>query len=477
MLFNTVDFLLFYVAVLALYYGLAPLRAWRLRKLVLLVASCLFYMSWSPPFIVLLLGIAALCFVVALGVAGTTDPRRKRAWLALGVAMSLAILGYFKYRGFVLENLSVLGASLDTRLSRVILPLGISFYTFHAISYMVDVYRGRVAPHRNFLDVALYIAFFPQLIAGPIMRASQFLPQLERAPQLIGPAAERALMLIALGLFKKVACADVLGEYVDQVFRNVGGHHGVNLAVAIYAYAFQIYFDFSGYSDMALGLGALLGFQLPLNFRLPYVAQNPAEFWQRWHISLSTLLRDYLYIPLGGNRRGVGRTYANLMTTMVLGGLWHGAAWNFVAWGTYHGALLALHRWWAREPQRVGRWRVFWWASTARSDSRWRVLARRLGMFHLACVGWVLFRAESAADIWTCFRGLLEPGVTVTPAFTRAAYWSALAFAIHHLCAERDLGQRFLRMPPLAQAATYAAMAVLVFLFSPGTQRFIYFQF
>jgi alginate O-acetyltransferase complex protein AlgI len=462
MLFNSVEFLLFYVAVLAVYYGLAPTRAWGLRKLVLLLASCLFYMSWSPAFILLLLLIAALCFAAVLGMAAATDPRWKRAWLALGVGTSLAILGYFKYRGFVLENLSLLGTKLDPRFSQVILPLGISFYTFHAISYMVDVYRGRVAPHRNFLDVALYIAFFPQLVAGPIMRASVFLPQLARAPQLSGPAAERALMLIALGLFKKVVGADVLGEYVDQVFRDVAGHHGVNLAVAIYAYAFQIYFDFSGYSDMALGLAALLGFQLPVNFRLPYAAQNPSELWQRWHISLSTWLRDYLYIPLGGNRRGTGRTYANLMITMVLGGLWHGAAWNFVAWGTYHGALLALHRWWGRDSP---------------SDGGWRVVARRLGMFHLTCVGWVLFRAESAADIFRYFHGLVQPGVVVTPAFTRAVWWSALAFVVHQLCADRDLGQRFLRMPPGVQAATYAAMAVLVFLFSPGTQRFIYFQF
>ena len=467
MLFNSVEFLLFYLAVLALYYGLAPTGAWRLRKLVLLAASVLFYMSWDPAFVPLLGFMTALVFVAALGVTGADAPRPKRIWLTLGVGSSLAILGYFKYRAFVLENLSGLGFRLDPRALSVVLPLGISFYTFHAISYLVDVYRGRVAASRNFFDVALYIAFFPQLVAGPIARASQFLPQLAERRRLSSDVVDRALMLIALGLFKKVACADVLGEYVDEVFKNVSGYPGLNLAVAAYAYAFQIYFDFSGYSDMAIGFAALLGLQLPINFRLPYVAQNPSEFWQRWHISLSTWLRDYLYIPLGGNRRGRARTYANLMITMVLGGLWHGPAWNFVAWCTYHGALLSGHRWWT---ERRG-------ASERPVDARWRVLARRCVMFHLVCAGWVLFRANSAADIAAYFRGIVQPGLALSPTFTRAALWSALAFVAHQLCAERDLGLRFLRMPPLVQATAYAAVAVLVFLFSPGTQRFIYFQF
>jgi len=465
MLFNSVEFLLFYVATAALYYALAPTHAWGARKLVLLLASLLFYASWKPPYLLLLGGMTAVAYATALAVAAAGDARRERRRLALGVGTSLAILAYFKYRGFLLQNLSLLGVRLDPRLGEVLLPLGISFFSFHAISYMVDVHRRRVPPQRNVLDVALYLAFFPQLIAGPITRASQFLPQLAAARRPSPQAAERALMLIVLGLFKKVACADVLGEYVDQVFKSIATQPGVNLGLAAYAYAFQIYFDFSGYSDMAIGLAALLGFDLPTNFRLPYVAQNPAEFWRRWHISLSTWLRDYLYIPLGGNRRGTLRTYANLLITMVLGGLWHGPAWNFVAWGTYHGGLLAAHRWWNDG------------AAAPAHDAGWRVLLRRLAMFHAACVGWVLFRAESAADIAGYFSGLVRPGLLSTPAFTRAAWWTVLAFAVHQLCAERDLGRRFLTLPPLLQAASYATMPVLVFLFSPATQRFIYFQF
>jgi D-alanyl-lipoteichoic acid acyltransferase DltB (MBOAT superfamily) len=466
-LFNSTEFLFFYVATFALYCALAPFGAWRLQKLLLLIASLLFYMSWSVPFVLLLLGMVTVCFVTGLAVTAASGEVARRRRLAIGVGASLAILAYFKYRGFLLQNLAFLDLGHHRRLGEVLLPLGISFYTFHAISYMVDVYRRAIVAHRNFLDVALYVAFFPQLVAGPITRASQFLPQLASPRRPSAAGAERALMLIALGLFKKVVCADVLGEYVDQVFKAVAAQPGVNLGLGAYAYAFQIYFDFSGYSDMAIGLAALLGFELPINFRLPYVATDPSDFWRRWHISLSTWLRDYLYVPLGGNRRGRGRTYVHLLLTMVLGGLWHGPAWNYVAWGAYHGGLLAGHRWW-RERRTE---------SLAVGVPRGRLFLHRLAMFHLVCVGWVIFRAESAGDIAAYFGGLARPGVMVTPAFVRAVVWTALAFVIHQLCAERDFARRFLALPPVAQAASYATVAVLTFVFSPVSQRFIYFQF
>ena len=465
MLFNSLEFLLFYVATFALYSALGAFGLWRLQKLLLLIASLVFYMSWSAPYVLLLLAMVTVAYVTGLAVAAAPSDVARRWRVGLGVGASLALLAYFKYRGFLLQNLALLG--FDRALGEVLLPLGISFFTFHAISYMVDVYRGAVVAHRNFADVALYLAFFPQLVAGPITRASQFLPQLASPRQRSPAMMEHALMLIALGLFKKVVCADVLGEYVDQVFKAVPAQPGVNLGLGAYAYAFQIYFDFSGYSDMAIGLAALLGFELPINFRLPYVATNPSDFWRRWHISLSTWLRDYLYIPLGGNRLGRTRTYVNLMLTMVLGGLWHGPAWNYVAWGAYHGGLLAGHRWW-RERR----------AETRVDEvSRGRRFVQRVAMFHLVCVGWVVFRIESAADIPAYFGGLLRPGVALTPPFVRAAIWTAIAFAVHHLCAERDFARRFLALPPVAQAASYATVAVLVFLFSPVSQRFIYFQF
>jgi alginate O-acetyltransferase complex protein AlgI len=465
MLFNSTDFLLFYLAVLAVYWGLAVTGAWRLRKVVLLVASYLFYASWSPPFVLLLLATTLVDFSVALRLRAAASARRRRQWILLSLTANLGVLAYFKYGRFLFEN--VWWAFGDTSsmpaFLQITLPLGISFYTFQSVSYTIDVYRGVVAPTRSFPDFALYVAFFPQLVAGPIVRAGTFLPQLARSRRVSSADAERALMLIALGLFKKVVCADVLGEYVDQVFGAIDQHRGLNLLVAIYAYAFQIYFDFSGYSDMAIGLAALLGFHLPVNFHLPYAAQNPSEFWQRWHISLSTWLRDYLYIPLGGNRHGEAWTYRNLMITMLLGGLWHGAAWHFVAWGAYHGLLLVGHR--------------RYLLARPRRETPLAVLLRRLAMFHLACAGWVFFRAPSLAESIRFFRNLLEPGLVVSPTFLRALAWSAAALAIHQLVADRRPGRVFLESPPLLQATVYAAVVVLVFLFSPTSQRFIYFQF
>jgi alginate O-acetyltransferase complex protein AlgI len=431
----------------------------------LLIASVLFYMSWSTPFVLLLLGMVTVAYVTGLAVAATADERARRLRVGIGVGVCLAILAYFKYRGFFVQNLIAVAPGWGRGLGEVVLPLGISFYTFHAISYMVDVYRGAVVAHRDFFDVALYLAFFPQLIAGPITRASQFLPQLARPRGPTAAVVERALMLLALGLFKKVVCADVLGEYVDEVFRTLDRQRGWNLALAAYAYAFQIYFDFSGYSDMAIGLAALLGFELPINFRLPYVARDPSDFWRRWHITLSSWLRDYLYVPLGGNRRGRVRTYVNLTVTMLLGGLWHGPAWTYVVWGAYHGALLAVHRWWTSD------------RAPAADEGRVGLFVRRLLMFNLVTIGWVIFRARTLSDVPVFFHGLLRPGLQTGPLFWRAVVWTAVAFVVHHLAAERPFARRFLALPPIVQAVSYVAVAVLVFVFSPVTQRFIYFQF
>ena len=465
MLFNSLEFLLFYPTVLLVFWALALTPAWTLRKLVLLGASYLFYISWNPPFVLLLMFSTALDFVAARRMHAAATRGGRRAWLLASLVGNLGVLAYFKYAAFAAASFAALVETplVDPAFFNVILPLGISFYTFQSLSYTIDVYRGAIPPHPSLLDFALYVAFFPQLVAGPIVRAAYFLPQLARPTGIGGTATERALMLIALGLFKKVVCADVLGEYVDEVFAHVWRYRGINLLVAAYAYAFQIYFDFSGYSDMAIGLAGLLGFRIPINFRMPYAAQNPVEFWRRWHISLSTWLRDYLYIPLGGNRRGRARTYVNLMLTMLLGGLWHGAAWTFVVWGAYHGVLLALHR-------LLFRGRV-------RHESALAVLGRRLATFHLVAAGFVIFRAPSLAEVGIFLRQIIEPGLATSPAFVRAVGWTVLAFAVHQLAADRRPGRVFLRTPPLVQATVYAAAAVLVFLFSPLSERFIYFQF
>jgi alginate O-acetyltransferase complex protein AlgI len=344
----------------------------------------------------------------------------------------------------------------------VVVPLGISFYTFHSISYVIDTYRGLRPPTTSFRDFALYVAFFPQLVAGPITRWGFFGPQLDEAPVARPRAVEGALFLIALGFVKKVVCADSLGGFVDEVYRDPGGVGTIEMWVALYAYAFQIYLDFSGYTDIALGVAGLLGLRLPENFRHPYVAESPAEFWHRWHISLSTWLRDYLYISLGGNRRGTARTYANLMITMVLGGLWHGAAWTFVLWGAFHGVWLVLHR------AAVTVW------PHAPATPRW---LRRVVTFHLVCAAWVLFRAGDLATARAVFAGLVSLRPMWGPFPIGAVAVIALAAAAHFLSLRAELPHLWARIPRPVQGVGYAVVIVLVGLFSAQSGRFIYFQF
>ena len=348
MLFNSIEFIVFLAVVLLGHFALIPRRLPRLRKGFLLVVSYGFYMAWNPPFGLLLLFSTVLDFSVAQWMERAATPGRRKALLGLSLIGNLGVLGFFKYRDFVLETLYALfGAALwpvQPPALDLVLPIGISFYTFQTLSYAIDVYRGSQRAARSFLDFALYISFFPQLVAGPIVRSSVFLPQLRRAPRVATYDVEAALVRIGSGLVKKVVFADVLGGYVDPVFSSPDTYGGLNLLLAVYAYAFQIYFDFSGYSDIAIGLARLFGYRIPENFDRPYLAASPREFWRRWHISLSTWLRDYLYVSLGGNRVPAVRVQLNLMITMLLGGLWHGANWNFVLWGGFHGFLLSLQR-------------------------------------------------------------------------------------------------------------------------------------
>lgn len=337
-------FLLFFpgvLLVLALIRGAGP------RRLFLTLASCLFYASWDWRYLVLLLMISAIDYGAAALIAAS-DGRKRKLWLILSMATNLGILGYFKYANFFLETYNhTLGPSLGQQpLLGVVLPAGISFYTFKTMSYTIDVYRGRVEPCRNWLDYALFVSFFPDLIAGPIVRASSFLPQLRANP---GPTSNRILVganLFLQGLTKKMFVADRLGEQLAPVFERPEIFATSSAWLAVLAYGMQIYCDFSGYSDMAAGCAHMMGYHLPINFNLPYASLDVSEFWRRWHITLSSWLRDYLYIPLGGNRSGAWRTCGNLMLTMLLGGLWHGAAWNFVVWGGLHGLALCLHRAW-----------------------------------------------------------------------------------------------------------------------------------
>ena len=388
MLFPTLDFLIFFFVVVALAMPLAGHG--RTRNLMLIVASYWFYAQWNWRFCFLLAGSSVLTYLGGLGVAAIASDRGRRAIVGLTVTAHLVLLAFFKYYDFLVEGVNrVLVAAqtgMEIPLIEVILPVGISFFTFHGISYLVDIYRGDVAVCRRLDDILLYLSFFPQLVAGPIVRSSFFLPQLSQPAPATVPLAEPVLLILG-GLFKKVVIANYIAtDLVDPVFFDPGRYGVLDRLLAAYGYAVQIYCDFSAYTDIAIGLAALLGYRFPLNFDQPYRAHSLREFWRRWHISLSSWLRDYLYRPLGGNRGGSWFTARNLAITMLLGGIWHGAALKFVAWGALHGVGLIVERW-------LGRW----------SDTGLgRFTRSRLGqalcpllVFHIVCLSWVLFRAAN----------------------------------------------------------------------------------
>jgi D-alanyl-lipoteichoic acid acyltransferase DltB (MBOAT superfamily) len=462
LLFNSLEYLLFLPLVL-LADALVG-RRWQARKLLLLAASYVFYMAWNPPFVLLLIGSTLLDHRAALEIAASDVRRRRVAWLTASAAGNLGVLAFFKYGDFIGSNLWLAlpeGTAYPPLLRDLILPMGISFYTFQSMSYTIDVYRGAREPARSLLDLALYVAFFPQLVAGPIVRAGQFLPQLENPRR---PTAEDRLAgldPLFRGLAKKVILADSLAAYVDLVYASPAEFGAASHWFALYAYAFQIYFDFSGYSDMAIGSARLLGFKIPENFRLPYLARGPADFWQRWHISLSTWLRDYLYVSIGGNRISRLFTYRNLLITMLLGGLWHGAAWGFVVWGAYHGGWLALHR--ALFRDRAG-FRVPAWLSVVLT-------------FHGVCLGWVFFRAQSLADAGIVLRQLFDfsqPLVGVEPLVAAAL---AVGFTSHLLGASESLRAAWNERAADLRGLTYAAIAAGAYLVGSESTQFIYFQF
>jgi len=370
MLFNTVQFFLFLAVVLVLFYA-APKPA---RRPILLAASYFFYMSFIPKYVLVLLALTGIDYTSAIWIERAPSHRTKKLFLIAGVSANLGFLGFFKYFNFLTGNAFAL---------HVVLPLGISFHTFQSMSYVVDVYRGEQAAVTNIIDYALYIAFFPQLVAGPIVRARNFFADLYKWRPPTNAEVSHGALLLILGLAKKVALADQFARIADGYFKNVAGQPGAVTAWSgAFAFGMQIYFDFSGYTDMAIGMAELLGFHFPVNFKRPYLASSLTDFWRRWHISLSTWLRDYLYFPLGANRRGELYGCRNLMITMLLGGLWHGASWNFVIWGGYHGAVLCAER--------------------ATGLARWKSAMfyplRALATFGLVLIGWVFFRAATLRD-------------------------------------------------------------------------------
>ncbi len=456
MQFNTYTFAVFFVAVLALD---RVLQNWTARKSHLLVASYLFYAAWDPVFVVLLWISTLVDWKAAAWIAGAATKRRRRALMALSVIVNLGFLGYFKYGAFLAGNLtdltSALGLDLSFAKPDIVLPIGISFYTFHSLSYTIDVYLERTQPCPRFLDFALYVTFFPQLVAGPILRASQFLPQLELPRRATSRMIAWGCALLVFGIFEKQVLADtVFGPTADEVFWNAHTVGCLDAWTGTLAFAGQIFCDFAGYSLCAIGAALCLGFVVPDNFRSPYAARGFSDFWLRWHISLSSWLRDYLYIPLGGNRRGPARTYVNLMLTMLLGGLWHGAAWTFVAWGALHGLFLVGER--RLQPPPI--------ALT----------------FVLVCLAWVPFRATSFGDAFAIFGALFGGGgAALDLPVDRSALWIAIACVVGVQVAlrERTLEAVVTRIPWPARACALA-LAIVAIALSQGEDRaFIYFQF
>ena len=385
MLFNSADYLIFLVLMFFGFWALRRFRAWRV--LFLILGSCFFYMSWNRYLILLILYSTLIDWWTGNAIARTSAPRKRKFYLLVSLVTNLGLLFVFKYANFFFDAFNQLAQWLELPLHaptlQLLLPVGISFYTFQTLSYTIDIYRGQLEPARNLREFFLYVIFFPQLVAGPIVRAVDFVPQLDRTPVPNVREGIDGLYRIAIGLVKKVAFADYLAlNVVERVFERPELFSSLECLVAVYAYAFQIYFDFSAYSDIAIGSAKMLGYHMPENFNAPYTARNLQEFWHRWHMTLSTWLRDYLYIPLGGSRHGAWKTYRNLFLTMLLGGLWHGASWTFVVWGAMHGVGLALTRMYQRGRENT-------------TPNRWLEPFGVFFTFHYVCLAWIFFRAPS----------------------------------------------------------------------------------
>ncbi len=473
MLFCSRQYLLFFLAVFAAYWAIQAPRA---RVWLLVIASFVFYASWSQWLALLVVGFACLDYLLGRAIAAAVGSHR-RALLILGLALNLGLLSYFKYVDFFMDSLETslhfigVGASLPTL--RLIAPIGLSFYTFEAINYLVDVYRGQLPAERDLARFLLFILFFPHLIAGPIVRARDFLPQIRRRKRWDPARVHLGLQTFLLGLIKKLVIADRMARFADPLFADPSRYASGALWMATVAYALQVYGDFSGYSDMAIGSAHLLGYKLTTNFNLPYLAVNIADFWRRWHISLSNWLREHLFIPLGGSRGGPWRTARNLMLTMTLGGLWHGAAWTYVAWGMLHGILLIGHR-------------VFAAHCSTRPMLKRRLetppgtVARVALTFTCFCLTLVVFRCVDLTTGATMLGRMLLPCEGAgTPLPARGFWLTVFAVALGHALALRRRWPRLeARLPAPVRGFGYALALVAVLVLAPGAGKaFLYFQF
>ncbi len=473
MLFNTGRFALFFGIVFAANWLLG--KRWRAQNVLLVVASQFFYACWDWRFLGLLWFSMLVDYFVALRLEASSDPRQRKRLITLSVSVQLGILGLFKYLGFFVDS----GAQLLARLGfhahplalSIVLPVGVSFYTFQTMSYTIDVYRGLIPAERNLLSFATFVSLFPQLVAGPIERARRILPQINGPRSLPAEDLYSGCSLILFGLYKKVFIADNLAPLVDQAFSHTETLTRAEGVLALYAFALQIYGDFSGYTDIARGTAKLLGFDFALNFRRPYFARNPSDFWQRWHISLSSWLRDYLYIPLGGNKGSAARTLRNLFLTMLLGGLWHGASWTFVLWGAYHGALLVVHRLLKPVLSKIR-------PSGTLGSALWTV-TRCVVMFHLVVLGWLPFRARSLSEVQNVLLGIAERGGALGSAPATLKWLLACCSLLFLLELSEEWRSGFVQRRQFwARGLLYAAvLASIMIAGAPGGQTFLYFQF
>jgi alginate O-acetyltransferase complex protein AlgI len=467
MLFNSWHFIAFIIVVFCVAAFLPRYsKPW---KVFIIAASCYFYGQWSYLYLGLIFATAGIDFYLAQRLQHSLNPKRL---LLLSISANLGVLAFFKYTNFLIDSANGLAAASGfawniTPLD-IILPVGISFYTFQNMSYTIDVYRGHLQPRTSVLDYATFTTFFPQLLAGPIVRASEFFGQLDQPNRIDWRDLQYGLVLIAAGYVKKVVLADNLAISVDQVFSAPQGASSWDVLLAVYAFAFQIYFDFSGYTDIAIGLALLFGFKFPKNFDYPYLATSFQEFWRRWHMTLSRWLRDYLYISLGGNRYGLSRTMANLMITMLLGGLWHGASWNFVVWGGLHGAYLAIERLWL---SRLAVWR------SAHLAAR---VVRAILVFHFVCFAWIFFRAadfSSSMIIINKIAGVVYMAPSLASHGALVALLAGLVI-MHVAMAKWRIKERLSESNLIVLAGFIASMLLLLIWFTPAKSApFIYFQF
>ena len=472
MIFTSFEFVAFF-AVLLLLRSL--LKSFTAEKWLLLIASWLFYMSWNPPFVLLLIFTSGLDYFVGRRLERSGNQRARGLLLSASLVANLGVLAYFKYTNFFLDTwrglLSSVGITFDPVVLNIILPAGISFFTFQSMSYTIDVYRREIPACKSLRDFLLFVAFFPQLLAGPIVRAAHLLPQLLERRRAPWKDVESGLALFALGAIKKLAISDQIAGHVDLVFSQPGNYDALSLLLGAIGFGVQIYCDFSGYSDMAIGCARMMGYEFPINFRMPYSSTSVTEFWRRWHISLSTWLRDYLYISLGGNRRGPSRTHINLMLTMLLGGLWHGASWNFVIWGGLHGLGLVVHKAW--------RW-MLGKKAEAVDASRLGSMAGWLLTMSLVLAGWIFFRAAGLGNATTMLTRILTWETGGVRLLSPQIFMALALVAGAHLCVSKNgnwVSWIVERPMPVRVLAYTALLMTILCLGARESAPFIYFQF